>query len=172
MQCVIQAFLILIWVVDPAADSEVPPVTVPFLFSGTSRGPSPVTLASQDALPIAVAFTESVNAYFKGADPTKWVSHDVSQLIRPDLNLHAYAFFAIFKLKPQNMISYRMHYVAIVLILMCITFSILHGSAFSRRSVCEGRECFTLVWHHSFKVDNLHVVDYSLGQRKHTGFIG
>ncbi|AWP00721.1 putative FCH domain only protein 2, partial [Scophthalmus maximus] len=38
---------------------------------GTSRGPSPVTLASQDALPIAVAFTESVNAYFKGADPTK-----------------------------------------------------------------------------------------------------
>ncbi|TRY96223.1 hypothetical protein DNTS_013743 [Danionella cerebrum] len=37
---------------------------------GTSRGPSPVTLASQDALPIAVAFTESVNAYFKGADPS------------------------------------------------------------------------------------------------------
>uniref|UniRef100_A0A3P9Q961 F-BAR domain only protein 2 n=1 Tax=Poecilia reticulata TaxID=8081 RepID=A0A3P9Q961_POERE len=35
----------------------------------TSRGPSPVTLASQDALPIAVAFTETVNAYFKGADP-------------------------------------------------------------------------------------------------------
>uniref|UniRef100_A0A7N9AL21 FCH and mu domain containing endocytic adaptor 2 n=1 Tax=Mastacembelus armatus TaxID=205130 RepID=A0A7N9AL21_9TELE len=45
----------------------------PFLFSGTSRGPSPVTLASQDALPIAVAFTESVNAYFKGADPTKCI---------------------------------------------------------------------------------------------------
>jgi len=41
---------------------------------GISRGPSPVTLASQDALPIAVAFTESVNAYFKGADPSKWVS--------------------------------------------------------------------------------------------------
>uniref|UniRef100_A0A3Q3QJG5 F-BAR domain only protein 2 n=1 Tax=Monopterus albus TaxID=43700 RepID=A0A3Q3QJG5_MONAL len=38
--------------------------------TATSRGPSPVTLASQDALPIAVAFTESVNAYFKGADPT------------------------------------------------------------------------------------------------------
>ncbi|MEQ2206303.1 F-BAR domain only protein 2, partial [Xenoophorus captivus] len=37
----------------------------------TSRGPSPVTLASQDALPIAVAFTETVNAYFKGADPAK-----------------------------------------------------------------------------------------------------
>ncbi|XP_028980843.2 F-BAR domain only protein 2 isoform X13 [Esox lucius] len=40
---------------------------------GTSRGPSPVTLSSQDALPIAVAFTESVNAYFKGADPTKCI---------------------------------------------------------------------------------------------------
>uniref|UniRef100_A0A3B3Z4M1 F-BAR domain only protein 2 n=1 Tax=Poecilia mexicana TaxID=48701 RepID=A0A3B3Z4M1_9TELE len=40
---------------------------------GTSRGPSPVTLASQDALPIAVAFTETVNAYFKGADPTKCI---------------------------------------------------------------------------------------------------
>ncbi|KAJ8286999.1 hypothetical protein GJAV_G00045860 [Gymnothorax javanicus] len=40
---------------------------------GTSRGPSPVTLGSQDSLPIAVAFTESVNAYFKGADPTKCI---------------------------------------------------------------------------------------------------
>ncbi|XP_075937705.1 F-BAR domain only protein 2 isoform X2 [Anarhichas minor] len=40
---------------------------------GTSRGPSPVTLGSLDALPIAVAFTESVNAYFKGADPTKCI---------------------------------------------------------------------------------------------------
>ncbi|XP_067106073.1 F-BAR domain only protein 2 isoform X1 [Osmerus mordax] len=47
----------------------------PFLLLSqrTSRGPSPVTLASQDALPIAVAFTESVNAYFKGADPTKCI---------------------------------------------------------------------------------------------------
>ncbi|XP_041914614.1 F-BAR domain only protein 2 isoform X2 [Alosa sapidissima] len=41
--------------------------------AGTSRGPSPVTLASQDPLPIAVAFTESVNAYFKGADPSKCI---------------------------------------------------------------------------------------------------
>ncbi|KAF5892429.1 F-BAR domain only protein 2 isoform X5, partial [Clarias magur] len=40
---------------------------------GTSRGPSPVTLGSQDSLPIAVAFTESVNAYFKGADPKKCI---------------------------------------------------------------------------------------------------
>lgn len=98
----IQAFLILMWAVDPAvikiwsaADSVVLPVTVPFLFSGTSRGPSPVTLASQDALPIAVAFTESVNAYFKGADPTKWVSHDILQLKRPDVKLHAYAYLKL-----------------------------------------------------------------------------
>uniref|UniRef100_A0A8C7LHU4 FCH and mu domain containing endocytic adaptor 2 n=1 Tax=Oncorhynchus mykiss TaxID=8022 RepID=A0A8C7LHU4_ONCMY len=48
-----------------------PPHSLPL--SGTSRGPSPVTLASQDALPIAVAFTESVNAYFKGADPAKCI---------------------------------------------------------------------------------------------------
>lgn len=40
---------------------------------GTSRGPSPVTLGSQDALPIAVAFTETVNSYFKGADPSKCI---------------------------------------------------------------------------------------------------
>ncbi|XP_015194774.1 F-BAR domain only protein 2 isoform X10 [Lepisosteus oculatus] len=41
--------------------------------AGTSRGPSPVSLGSQDSLPIAVAFTESVNAYFKGADPSKCI---------------------------------------------------------------------------------------------------
>ncbi|XP_044876738.1 F-BAR domain only protein 2 isoform X2 [Mauremys mutica] len=40
---------------------------------GVSRGPSPVTLGNQDTLPVAVAFTESVNAYFKGADPTKCI---------------------------------------------------------------------------------------------------
>ncbi|GCB67000.1 hypothetical protein scyTo_0005063, partial [Scyliorhinus torazame] len=38
---------------------------------GTSRGPSPISLGSQDSLPVATAFTESVNAYFKGADPSK-----------------------------------------------------------------------------------------------------
>ncbi|XP_065261959.1 F-BAR domain only protein 2 [Emys orbicularis] len=41
--------------------------------AGVSRGPSPVTLGNQDTLPVAVAFTESVNAYFKGADPTKCI---------------------------------------------------------------------------------------------------
>ncbi|XP_070089590.1 F-BAR domain only protein 2 isoform X3 [Equus caballus] len=40
---------------------------------GVSRGPSPVSLGSQDTLPVAVALTESVNAYFKGADPTKCI---------------------------------------------------------------------------------------------------
>uniref|UniRef100_A0A672TK88 F-BAR domain only protein 2 n=1 Tax=Strigops habroptila TaxID=2489341 RepID=A0A672TK88_STRHB len=40
---------------------------------GVSRGPSPVRLGIQDTLPVAVAITESVNAYFKGADPTKCI---------------------------------------------------------------------------------------------------
>ncbi|KAM9263086.1 F-BAR domain only protein 2 [Morus bassanus] len=40
---------------------------------GVSRGPSPVSLGNQDTLPVAVALTESVNAYFKGADPTKCI---------------------------------------------------------------------------------------------------
>nr|XP_008101178.1 PREDICTED: F-BAR domain only protein 2 [Anolis carolinensis] len=40
---------------------------------GISRGPSPVSLGNQDLLPVAVALTESVNAYFKGADPTKCI---------------------------------------------------------------------------------------------------
>ncbi|XP_041093136.1 F-BAR domain only protein 2-like isoform X5 [Polyodon spathula] len=41
--------------------------------AGISRGPSPVSLGSLDSLPIAAAFTESVNAYFKGADPSKCI---------------------------------------------------------------------------------------------------
>lgn len=40
---------------------------------GVSRGPSPVSLGNQDTLPVAVALTESVSAYFKGADPTKCI---------------------------------------------------------------------------------------------------
>ncbi|XP_078531398.1 F-BAR domain only protein 2 isoform X1 [Lissotriton helveticus] len=40
---------------------------------GISRGPSPVTLGNQDTLPVAVALSESVNAYFKGADPLKCI---------------------------------------------------------------------------------------------------
>ncbi|XP_038048437.1 F-BAR domain only protein 2-like isoform X2 [Patiria miniata] len=38
---------------------------------GTSRGPSPLTLGMSDTIPIAAAFTESVNAYFKGTDQSK-----------------------------------------------------------------------------------------------------
>lgn len=36
---------------------------------GVSRGPSPVVLGSQDALPVATAFTEYVHAYFRGHNP-------------------------------------------------------------------------------------------------------
>ncbi|XP_041474946.1 F-BAR domain only protein 2-like isoform X2 [Lytechinus variegatus] len=38
---------------------------------GGSRGPSPLTLGMNDTIPIAAAFTESVNAYFKGNDQFK-----------------------------------------------------------------------------------------------------
>uniref|UniRef100_A0A3Q4N4E4 SH3GL interacting endocytic adaptor 1a n=1 Tax=Neolamprologus brichardi TaxID=32507 RepID=A0A3Q4N4E4_NEOBR len=34
-----------------------------------SRGPSPLTMGAQDTLPVAAAFTETVNTFFKGADP-------------------------------------------------------------------------------------------------------
>ncbi|XP_075877022.1 SH3-containing GRB2-like protein 3-interacting protein 1 isoform X2 [Nelusetta ayraudi] len=40
-------------------------------FDGCSRGPSPLTMGPQDTLPVAAAFTETINAYFKGADPSK-----------------------------------------------------------------------------------------------------
>ncbi|XP_048019926.1 SH3-containing GRB2-like protein 3-interacting protein 1 isoform X1 [Megalobrama amblycephala] len=39
--------------------------------SACSRGPSPLTMGPQDTLPVAAAFTETISAYFKGADPTK-----------------------------------------------------------------------------------------------------
>uniref|UniRef100_A0AAR2KBA9 MHD domain-containing protein n=1 Tax=Pygocentrus nattereri TaxID=42514 RepID=A0AAR2KBA9_PYGNA len=44
-------------------------------FEGCSRGPSPLTMGAQDTLPVAAAFTETVNAYFKGTDP----SNDTTQ---------------------------------------------------------------------------------------------
>ncbi|XP_058148797.1 F-BAR domain only protein 1 isoform X2 [Dasypus novemcinctus] len=37
---------------------------------GASRGPSPVVLGSQDALPVATAFTEYVHACFRGHSPS------------------------------------------------------------------------------------------------------
>uniref|UniRef100_A0A8C1J1Z4 SH3GL interacting endocytic adaptor 1a n=1 Tax=Cyprinus carpio TaxID=7962 RepID=A0A8C1J1Z4_CYPCA len=47
--------------------------------SGCSRGPSPLTMGAQDTLPVAAAFTETVSAYFKGADPNKYVTIFTSQ---------------------------------------------------------------------------------------------
>uniref|UniRef100_A0A8C1J2K6 SH3GL interacting endocytic adaptor 1a n=1 Tax=Cyprinus carpio TaxID=7962 RepID=A0A8C1J2K6_CYPCA len=47
--------------------------------AGCSRGPSPLTMGAQDTLPVAAAFTETVSAYFKGADPNKYVTIFTSQ---------------------------------------------------------------------------------------------
>ena len=44
------------------------------LSAGSSRGPSPLTMGFQDTLPVAAAFTETINAYFKGADPSKYAN--------------------------------------------------------------------------------------------------
>lgn len=44
----------------------------PSASAGLSRGPSPVVLGSQDALPVATAFTEYVHAYFKGRDADRY----------------------------------------------------------------------------------------------------
>ncbi|KAM6107123.1 F-BAR domain only protein 1 [Pterocles gutturalis] len=52
----------------PASLGERGFFTVPQPPLGLSRGPSPVVLGSQDALPVATAFTEYVHAYFKGRD--------------------------------------------------------------------------------------------------------
>lgn len=41
--------------------------------TGLSRGPSPVVLGSQDALPVATAFTEYIHAYFKGGSSTNCI---------------------------------------------------------------------------------------------------
>ncbi|XP_019734589.1 SH3-containing GRB2-like protein 3-interacting protein 1 isoform X3 [Hippocampus comes] len=48
---------------------------------GCSRGPSPLTMGPQDTLPVAAAFTETVNAYFKGADPSKCVVKITGELV-------------------------------------------------------------------------------------------
>ncbi|KAH9515277.1 F-BAR domain only protein 2, partial [Bulinus truncatus] len=40
---------------------------------GSSRGPSPLTIGMSDSVPLAIAFTETVNAYFKGHDAQKCV---------------------------------------------------------------------------------------------------
>ncbi|XP_061594724.1 SH3-containing GRB2-like protein 3-interacting protein 1 isoform X2 [Cololabis saira] len=50
-------------------------------FEGCSRGPSPLTMGAQDTLPVAAAFTETVNAFFKGADPTKCVVKIIGEMV-------------------------------------------------------------------------------------------
>ncbi|XP_053102537.1 SH3-containing GRB2-like protein 3-interacting protein 1 isoform X13 [Hemicordylus capensis] len=48
---------------------------------GSSRGPSPLTMGAQDTLPVAAAFTETVNAYFKGADPNKCIVKITGEMV-------------------------------------------------------------------------------------------
>ncbi|XP_024134261.1 SH3-containing GRB2-like protein 3-interacting protein 1 isoform X6 [Oryzias melastigma] len=50
-------------------------------FAGCSRGPSPLTMGAQDTLPVAAAFTETVNAFFKGADPSKCVVKIIGEMV-------------------------------------------------------------------------------------------
>ncbi|XP_031689496.1 SH3-containing GRB2-like protein 3-interacting protein 1 isoform X10 [Oncorhynchus kisutch] len=50
-------------------------------FEGCSRGPSPLTMGAQDTLPVAAAFTETVNAFFKGADPNKCVVKITGEMV-------------------------------------------------------------------------------------------
>ncbi|XP_038147602.1 SH3-containing GRB2-like protein 3-interacting protein 1 isoform X5 [Cyprinodon tularosa] len=50
-------------------------------FEGCSRGPSPLTMGAQDTLPVAAAFTETVNALFKGADPSKCVVKIIGEMV-------------------------------------------------------------------------------------------
>uniref|UniRef100_A0A8C1UM07 SH3GL interacting endocytic adaptor 1a n=1 Tax=Cyprinus carpio TaxID=7962 RepID=A0A8C1UM07_CYPCA len=49
--------------------------------AGCSRGPSPLTMGAQDTLPVAAAFTETVSAYFKGADPNKCVVKITGEMV-------------------------------------------------------------------------------------------
>ncbi|XP_056605828.1 SH3-containing GRB2-like protein 3-interacting protein 1 isoform X7 [Triplophysa dalaica] len=49
--------------------------------SGCSRGPSPLTMGAQDTLPVAAAFTETVSAFFKGADPNKCVVKITGEMV-------------------------------------------------------------------------------------------
>uniref|UniRef100_A0A4W3JYT1 SH3GL interacting endocytic adaptor 1 n=1 Tax=Callorhinchus milii TaxID=7868 RepID=A0A4W3JYT1_CALMI len=50
-------------------------------FDGASRGPSPLTMGAQDTLPVAAAFTETVNTYFKGADPSKCIVKITGEMV-------------------------------------------------------------------------------------------
>ncbi|KAM8930136.1 SH3-containing GRB2-like protein 3-interacting protein 1 [Pelodytes ibericus] len=50
-------------------------------FEGSSRGPSPLTMGAQDTLPVAAAFTETVNAYFKGSDPNSCIVKITGEMV-------------------------------------------------------------------------------------------
>ncbi|KAK2835258.1 hypothetical protein Q5P01_015742 [Channa striata] len=50
-------------------------------FEGCSRGPSPLTMGAQDTLPVAAAFTETVNSFFKGADPSKCAVKIIGEMV-------------------------------------------------------------------------------------------
>ncbi|CAG2057368.1 unnamed protein product, partial [Timema podura] len=39
--------------------------------TGSSRGPSPLTIGMSDTIPLAIAFHEIVHSYFRGTDETK-----------------------------------------------------------------------------------------------------
>ncbi|XP_056018725.1 F-BAR domain only protein 2-like isoform X9 [Ostrea edulis] len=41
---------------------------------GSSRGPSPLTIGMSDTIPLAIAFTETISAFFKGTDATRSTS--------------------------------------------------------------------------------------------------
>ncbi|XP_054644942.1 SH3-containing GRB2-like protein 3-interacting protein 1 isoform X8 [Dunckerocampus dactyliophorus] len=58
-----------------------PTVSKDLSVSGCSRGPSPLTMGAQDTLPVAAAFTETVNAFFKGADPSKCVVKIIGEMV-------------------------------------------------------------------------------------------
>ncbi|KAK3568117.1 hypothetical protein QTP86_030882 [Hemibagrus guttatus] len=49
--------------------------------SACSRGPSPLTMGPLDTLPVAAAFTETISAYFKGADPSKCVVKITGEMV-------------------------------------------------------------------------------------------
>ncbi|KAF3835352.1 hypothetical protein F7725_027910 [Dissostichus mawsoni] len=49
--------------------------------SGHCLRPSPLTMGAQDTLPVAAAFTETVNAFFKGADPSKCVVKIIGEMV-------------------------------------------------------------------------------------------
>uniref|UniRef100_A0AAV2JT92 MHD domain-containing protein n=1 Tax=Knipowitschia caucasica TaxID=637954 RepID=A0AAV2JT92_KNICA len=51
------------------------------IHTGCSRGPSPLTMGPHDTLPVAAAFTETINSYFKGADPNKCVVKITGEMV-------------------------------------------------------------------------------------------